>query len=787
MESTLAWRQTRQINTSDVSETRNKSSSNIDNAAADTSTKRLDNKHFNELIISNETIKNDDIKKPKTENNVETLKILRLNERYNNGIKINKNETSPSEQKDKEINKKVNKETRGKDKLIREESGRSIDLDIDKFTSPEFHNKNNVYTLPVSASIKKYVEAGYDGSTTETLYKHSRYANDYNFELTTPKSPFFDLKHRQIEEGVQQNLDEFHSYFARKDDEEHRPNISALLDKVNNTNVQLDYKTFKDIEQNKTADKSSIREDILTQKGTKLYFNETYNETKIIDEQNIIPITGPDHKLNDNIKLDKNLSHNVSANEIASSSSSSSSTKSNNNESATTKIESERKDKIKPFLPVTDKPTINHLTKPPALNKTSSLISNKIEVEKIKPIDLDVLKINRLSNNNNNQQENKTIPHDTITQENQILKTLAPTSSTTTETLDVLNTTETLSINTTEIPILNTTVTTVVEANLQTTDTPNLNVTTTETITTTTSSEIFNTKDVTESTPITLPSTLTSTEQQLSTLNEIETTLINQMETKTDAETSVETSATTTEDSTITTDESTTIKTTDFIETTTLFSSSIADEAVTTTNVDDISTTINIMMNESTTVQEDLTTMMPTTEASSSTTPNATVFGNTITKSPIVRPILNHTNHVTKATEKPPQHSFKDNQTNTIKNLTSTDGSIGNDFEDEEEDDYVDNQPKTTNHITKQRTSSTTETLENVKNNSLNEDGLKKKNNIPIDEMTTTITTTLDDEDITTSDNLELPKEDNDGKVIAIIISCVGAVCLIALVILLVS
>lgn len=677
-------------------------------------------------------------------------------------VKVKKGDTDDvrkEEEPEKKLNNKI-KDDRSKEKFSREESSRSIDVDIEKFTSSDFHNKNNVYTLPVSPDIEKYVNTDYEmPSTTESTYM--RYASDFSVELTTPKNEYFDLKHRQIEEGVQQNLEEMQTYFRKKAKEENisKVDTESLLNKVNDTNVQLDYKSFTNINQNKSKEDSSNHEDRLIQKGTNLYFNETFNETKIIDEQNVIPITGPDYQLNKEKSLIVESPSNIKEKELSAHSNLTDS--SAEEVSVVNNVKDKANDTVKSQKPIaltTDKPTSNLLTKPPTLNKTSSLISNKIEVEKIKPIELDKIKLSLDSS-----------------------KKVAKDTNATTNLSTVENVTEVTTLeNTSSKP-----------TDLQSKENrifkPISTLPDNETAT-----EIFaaNSSEGKTLIPTALPVTTvtTSSEKITTTVPDFETTVY---DTKTTEATTLSGSSLT--DPVTELAETTTVSDS-LNQTTTIVNSSTNYNEITST---DTSSTVDgeeptqsfAMMSDATTetqaTQDMDTTMTSITEVS---TESESTTSNEIAKNAITKASEGRIIHWANATEDKSEESLK-NATNEImksgKNSTvhGTEADLSKDLVENSDEDYSDAASKTNNDIMKLFPSTSRPSVETSppvsRNNSFN------KNNAPSDDMPTKVT--IYDEDITTSDNLELPKDENDGKVIAIVISCVGAVCLIALVVLLVS
>ncbi|GLV31164.1 uncharacterized protein CBL_12239 [Carabus blaptoides fortunei] len=147
-------------------------------------------------------------------------------------------------------------------------TGRSLNIDIDKYTSPEFHNKNNVYTMPTSPDIEKYLDTdsyGFSDHVTKSAVpkKYSETTSikfDFNSGLTTPQSDIFDSKYRRVSDGIKQNLDEFDAnmkhftpdHRAKQTDNGNKYELSKLMDNAkkadNETDVSLHASEIKHLE-----------------------------------------------------------------------------------------------------------------------------------------------------------------------------------------------------------------------------------------------------------------------------------------------------------------------------------------------------------------------------------------------------------------------------------------------------------------------------------------------------------------------------------------------------------
>lgn len=150
-----------------------------------------------------------------------------------------------------------------------EENGRAID--VDKYISEEFHGKNSVYTLPISPDTEKYIEP-----SSEYIYQHTTTTQeheDFDFEsdLTTPRSSFFDQKYQQAVDSFHQKLE-----YIDEDENEENNNENNSEEEVplnnNNTITTLNYINYKNIETNDNKSKNSLHQDLLLEQGTNLNF-----------------------------------------------------------------------------------------------------------------------------------------------------------------------------------------------------------------------------------------------------------------------------------------------------------------------------------------------------------------------------------------------------------------------------------------------------------------------------------------------------------------------------------
>lgn len=238
-------------------------------------------------------------------------------------------------------------------------------IDIEKYVSQEFHNKNNVYQLPASSDTEKFIRTDYDYLSTS---QHSEI--NYHTELTTPKSIIFDQKYKEAVDSVDQKLEHIDDSQESSQSAEH--DIDDMIEKAksNDTKSDLHYVSFKNIIKNDTVGKN----DLILEAGTNLQFESSYNKTTIIDEvdnkNNTIPREEPETSTISNtipIRGDYEKPESSTAKNI---------------------IITTRKNIV--------------LTKPPSTRNSSdiSILSNNIETETFKainPVTTEQSKINQLS------------------------------------------------------------------------------------------------------------------------------------------------------------------------------------------------------------------------------------------------------------------------------------------------------------------------------------------------------------------------------------------------------
>ncbi|KAL3280367.1 hypothetical protein HHI36_017856 [Cryptolaemus montrouzieri] len=236
-------------------------------------------------------------------------------------------------------------------------SGRSVDIDIEKYISPDFYNA--VYTVPVSPNTKPH-------TSDEEIHGSHSTEETGSFEnighLTTPKTPYFDEKYKQTVDSVNQKLED--SLGTDFDNGTHSSNNSLdnLIEEVDkNLNLtKFEFRNFKNIELNKTQKPHGGHREVLQETRKILSVENQYNDTKTYDEN--VPSEDNNELHKDNIKY---LLSTEDVNEVRKEDTKFSSTVRSN------------------FEPTTRKYSF---TKPPTENSDASIISNKIENENVKSL-----------------------------------------------------------------------------------------------------------------------------------------------------------------------------------------------------------------------------------------------------------------------------------------------------------------------------------------------------------------------------------------------------------------
>ncbi|KAK9871228.1 hypothetical protein WA026_011502 [Henosepilachna vigintioctopunctata] len=150
------------------------------------------------------------------------------------------------------------------------ENGRSVDIDIEKFISKDFYNA--VYTPPIST---KDHTSGYDTS---------QYGTENFGRLTTPSTPFFDKKYKEMVDSVNQKLE----VDTDLENFTHAPNYTSdnfVEDIAKNPNgTKIAYKMFENIGGNETSKSGGIHKNVVLETQTILNIERKLNETTTYDE-----------------------------------------------------------------------------------------------------------------------------------------------------------------------------------------------------------------------------------------------------------------------------------------------------------------------------------------------------------------------------------------------------------------------------------------------------------------------------------------------------------------------
>ncbi|KAJ8965880.1 hypothetical protein NQ314_003860 [Rhamnusium bicolor] len=249
-------------------------------------------------------------KSPKTDTE---LKIVNSNTQKNfTSVKLSKSEPyniippSPIEddnKKSESLKKKVaervqfedNKENTIKkdtNEKKREENSRAIDIDIQKYVSPDFHSKNNVFTIPSSSDTEKYIEniSSDAEKYIENIFDHrssTQKLTDFsNYELTTPKNDFFDNKFKEAVQSIDQKLEHIDIEENENDDTSKELQVEKLIEEYRTTpNSNLDFKELKNVIKNNTIDKNSAHNDMTVEQMKSVNFETSFNDTKVYDDE----------------------------------------------------------------------------------------------------------------------------------------------------------------------------------------------------------------------------------------------------------------------------------------------------------------------------------------------------------------------------------------------------------------------------------------------------------------------------------------------------------------------
>lgn len=225
---------------------------------------------------------------------------------------------------------------------------RSLSLNTDKYSSPEFHSENNIYP-ETQVADKKYGNINKEKYTTEKTWEFGHFAE---MELTTPKNDFFDSKYRQTQDDITRTFNdmlttdrreiledkykEIHEEITKsmlvelttpKDEqfdsrhEEIREDLSKTLEHIDNIFDEKEKKTavdtiekpavndtelvsvrYRNIQANEAKIKNKLRKDYVDETGLQMQLTSKYNSSQTIDAPGIVANTIPTHKDNESVK-----------------------------------------------------------------------------------------------------------------------------------------------------------------------------------------------------------------------------------------------------------------------------------------------------------------------------------------------------------------------------------------------------------------------------------------------------------------------------------------------------
>lgn len=265
---------------------------------------------------------------------------------------------------------------------FRDEGGRALDLDISKYVSPEFHNKNNVYSFSSSTDSEKFIK--YNDLLKSTTKTNNQYTDSvFDGDQTTSLSKFLDKKHKSIQEDVEMNLKYIDKKFAENEENFHKnADISETFEvpKDNDTNVNYISTKYVNLTKDFKEDAKKVHKETDLETGQSINYHSSYNKTEVFDD------TPKDYKNKIPTSEDEILSETYGNSKPKSiTKSSTGSTEANVLYGASTNSNKPNQSEPEASENVNLKESTS-LTKPPSLNKTEShksLLSNKIETEPV--------------------------------------------------------------------------------------------------------------------------------------------------------------------------------------------------------------------------------------------------------------------------------------------------------------------------------------------------------------------------------------------------------------------
>nr|CAI5840067.1 unnamed protein product [Callosobruchus analis] len=203
---------------------------------------------------------------------------------------LNTNQTNATH--DNTTTEKLPKKEREGSETLREHNSRAID--IDKYVSPEF--QDNEFTLSQYTDTEKY-ENNFEYKTSST----TRASSAYETELTTPKSAYFDDKFKEAVQKLEQEFEDNHDeteeeeeHEDARENEEVNENNDESEDEDEDTqgekpeekpkvhpNSTVNYKETKNVfMKNNTRGKGVARNNVVVEKVMKVNYVSNFNDTK---------------------------------------------------------------------------------------------------------------------------------------------------------------------------------------------------------------------------------------------------------------------------------------------------------------------------------------------------------------------------------------------------------------------------------------------------------------------------------------------------------------------------
>lgn len=205
----------------------------------------------------------------------------------------------------KEPTKTIKTDLAQNDKNIKQQN----DFNIDRYTSPEFHDINNVYSQSVSPEIQQFIVPGNvsdyfvsvgsspyvspaDSNSDEDEEEDDYYSND----MTTPKITFFDSKFREVSKQIKQNLAdaafETESSFLEDDktttekmENRMTMDFKELLSRPPNNHTKVMYKNTKEIILTDSQNSLSDHKDLVDMNGTRIFYEMSMVSTEKYDHK----------------------------------------------------------------------------------------------------------------------------------------------------------------------------------------------------------------------------------------------------------------------------------------------------------------------------------------------------------------------------------------------------------------------------------------------------------------------------------------------------------------------